>query len=228
MFYMLRYMAVIIILLCTNIICSGCRNNEPAYISGVPEEGIETTVEDAVSTDEDTETTVEDAVSTDEGTDCIGKEEDFPVYVCGAVVNPGVFYFHCGDIKQSALEAAGGFLESAAEGYVNLAQELVKGERVYFPYEDEIEADTLTDVDMGQTGADGIREAASENSGRLDINTATQAELMTLPGIGESKASRIISYREENGPFASIEDIMKIDGIKEGVYSRIKDRIAVY
>ena len=67
----------------------------------------------------------------------------------------------------------------------------------------------------------------SEGEDRININTASRDELMTLNGIGESKASQIISYRETNGLFKKIDDIMNISGIKEGVFSKIKDHIIV-
>ena len=63
--------------------------------------------------------------------------------------------------------------------------------------------------------------------GRININTAGKEQLMTLPGIGESKAERIVEYRESVGKFSSIEDVMKVDGIKEGVYNKIKEQITV-
>ena len=62
---------------------------------------------------------------------------------------------------------------------------------------------------------------------QVNINTASKEELMTLPGIGESKAEKIITYRNENGPFSSIEGIMQISGIKDGMFNKIKDRICV-
>ena len=76
---------------------------------------------------------------------------------------------------------------------------------------------------FGQSG----QNAGSGSDGKLDLNTASREQLMTLPGIGESKADAIIRYREENGSFSSAEDIMNISGIKERVYSQIRDRITV-
>ena len=70
-------------------------------------------------------------------------------------------------------------------------------------------------------------KAVQSSSGKININTAGVKELMTLSGIGEAKASDIISYREEHGPFSDISDIMKIQGIKEGIYHKIKDKITI-
>ncbi|MBO5425594.1 MAG: helix-hairpin-helix domain-containing protein [Lachnospiraceae bacterium] len=135
------------------------------------------------------------------------------VYVCGAVVSPGVYYLPIDAIKQDALEAADGFCEGAATTYVNLAEKIKEGEQIYFPYEEEL--------------VDGYSLLDDEGSGKVNINRATKDELMTLPGIGESKAEAIISYREEHGAFQSIEEITSIPGIKEGIYDNIKDYIVV-
>lgn len=140
--------------------------------------------------------------------------DEVAVYICGAVVNPGVYYVPSGSLKQEALMAAGGFADGAALDYVNLAERVCDGERLYFPYEEEL-----------HSGIDTISDEPDD--GRVNINTADAGELMTLPGIGESKANAIISYREENGAFSSIEEIMNITGIKEGVYNNIKDFIVV-
>ncbi len=139
------------------------------------------------------------------------KQKLVPVYVCGAVSEPGVYYLAETALKEEALALAGGYDLGAAEGYVNLAETVVSGEKIYFPYEDEL------------AQGDGV----NPNSGKVNINTATQEELMTLPGIGASKAQAIIKYREEYGPFQSIEDITNISGIKEGVYNNIKEYIIV-
>ena len=135
------------------------------------------------------------------------------VYVCGAVVSPGVYYLPIDAIKQDALEAADGFCEGAATTYVNLAEKIKEGEQIYFPYEEEL------------SGGYSLLDA--EGSDKVNINRATKDELMTLPGIGESKAEAIISYREEHGAFQSIEEITSIPGIKEGIYDNIKDYIVV-
>ena len=70
-------------------------------------------------------------------------------------------------------------------------------------------------------------ESLPNDDGRINLNTATQEELMTLPGIGEAKAKSILAWREDHGSFEQIEDIMKIEGIKEGVFSKIKDYVKV-
>lgn len=153
------------------------------------------------------------------GTDGLSVEEAYvAVYVCGAVNAPAVYYLDKGALKMDALDAAGGFAEGAATAYVNLAEQVVAGEKIYFPYEEELAEPFLFTEENGKS------EAAD---GKINLNTATISELMTLPGIGESKAAAIIQYREEHGGFKNPEDIKNITGIKDGVYNNIKDFIVV-
>lgn len=131
------------------------------------------------------------------------------VFVCGAVEQPGVYELLEGSRAFEAIQAAGGFSEQAAENEVNQAEILKDEMKLYVP--------TLQDLELQQ-------EAESR---KININKATQADLMTLPGVGEAKANQIIQYREEHGAFQSIEDIMLISGIKEGLFQKIKDYITV-
>lgn len=140
------------------------------------------------------------------------------VYVCGAVVNEGVYYLPAGSIKMDALQAAGGYMEDAASGYVNLAEPAADGEKIYFPFQEETEAFDSAPYET---------EEIPQKQKLVNINTASKEELMTLPGIGESKALAIIKYREENQGFQSTDEIMNINGIKEGVYHNIKDLITI-
>ena len=133
------------------------------------------------------------------------------VYVCGAVKESGVFALPKGSRAIDALNASGGFTEDAQTTYVNLASYVSDGEKLYFPTVDEVEnADT-----------------SLKDDGMVNINTADKTMLMTLPGIGESKAADIISYRESNGDFQTIEDIMNVPGIKESSFVRLKSLIKV-
>ena len=117
----------------------------------------------------------------------------------------------------SAVKAAGGFTEDAAREDINQAEKMKDGQQIYVPSKKEAEESS---AGTGSTNG-------KDSSGKININTAGKEELMTLPGIGESKAGDIIAYREEHGPFSKTEDIMKIQGIKEGIYSKIKDSIAI-
>lgn len=181
------------------LLCTGCAGQNQVYLS---------TTEGTQDTNEVLE--VQSEAET--------EEELLYVYVCGAVGTPGVFSFNEGARVWEAIEAAGGFLEDAREDYWNLAMELSDGQMIYVPRLDE-EAQELNQ----ETGT----LAEGSEDGRININTASKEQLMELPGIGESKAESILSFREENGTFGSVEDIMNVPGIKEAAYSKIKDYIRV-
>lgn len=140
-------------------------------------------------------------------------EPGIAVYVCGQVVCPGVVYLDAGARAVDAVEAAGGFAEEADTEYVNLAAHVSDGEKLYIP-----------DLQEGLM----LREREEELlAGLVNINTADKELLMTLPGIGESKALDIIAYREKQGVFERAEDLMKVSGIKESLFLKVKERIVV-
>ena len=160
------------------------------------------------------------------------------VHICGAVSAPGVYELPAGSRIIDAVEAGGGFLPEADEACCNLAEEIVDGCQIYIMTKTESCADGQTEKKAGiQTSPDSDMQTTDRNvrsnsapaleNGLVNLNTADVAALMTLPGIGESWATAIISYREQHGAFAQIEDIMKISGIKQAAFSKIKDKITV-
>ena len=160
------------------------------------------------------------------------------VHICGAVAAPGVYELPAGSRIIDAVKAGGGFLPEADEACCNLAEAIEDGCQIYIMTKTESCADGRTEKKAGiQTSPDGDLQTTDRNvrgnstsaleSALVNLNTADTAELMTLPGIGESRAKAIISYREQHGAFAQIEDIMKISGIKEAAFSKIKDKITV-
>ena len=140
---------------------------------------------------------------------------DIYVHICGAVINPGVYQVPAGTRVYQALELAGGSSDDAYLSGINLADKLADGQKVYIPAEGE-NAEGILSIDSG-----GVQSVM------ININTASEAELMTLPGIGQSRAKDIINYRVKNGLFESIDDIMKVSGIKEAAFEKIKDLIKV-
>ena len=160
------------------------------------------------------------------------------VHICGAVSAPGVYELPAGSRIIDAVEAGGGFLPEAEEACCNLAEEIVDGCQIYIMTKAESCADGQTEKKAGiQTSPDSDMQTTDRNvrsnsapaleNGLVNLNTADIAALTTLPGIGESRAKAIISYREQHGAFAKIEDIMKISGIKQAAFSKIKDKITV-
>ncbi len=150
------------------------------------------------------------------------------VYICGEVQNPGVYILAEGARLCDAVEAAGGMTDSASRTYWNLARVLDDGEMIYVPTTEEAEQRGQTELySSGENGGQEQSGGGISADGRVNINSATEEQLMTIPGIGEAKAKSIIAYREENGNFASIDDIVNVSGIKDGLFQQIKDYITV-
>ena len=159
-------------------------------------------------------------------------------YVCGAVVNPGVYELKEGSRLDEYIKAAGGFTEEALTTSENLARFVKDGEKIFIPkLTDDIQpaVDGGASNQNGSDGNDGISDRRGSDDGDrisgedelININTASAQLLVTLGGIGEVKAQQIIEYRKANDGFSCIEDIMKVDGIKESVFNKIKDKITV-
>lgn len=142
------------------------------------------------------------------------------IHIVGAVKKPGVYIFDEKPRVIEVVEKAGGFKKGAVKSEINQAEIVEDGTQIVI----RSSGDKKKDSHEEQAKEDDDKQG---DSGLLDINHATKEELMTLTGIGESKAASIISYRETNGKFKKIEDIMNITGIKSGVYEKIKDQIRV-
>lgn len=143
----------------------------------------------------------------------------FVVFVTGRVKNPGVYELKEGSRVIDAIAMAGGYEDDAYDAILNLASLLQDEDMIYVPSFSEIEENDGSNVKVTSVSN------KSSTADLVNINKASKEELMTLPGIGESKAEKIINYRAENGPFSSPEGIMQISGIKDGLFNKIKDRI---
>lgn len=146
-----------------------------------------------------------------------GRRQEIYVHVCGQVQRPGVYRLPVGSRVFEAVEAAGGMCEGAEGSYLNQAEALSDGQQLYVPAAGE-------DI-RAPSGAKAGAEV--KDDGRVDINTAVKEELMTLNGIGEARADSIIKYREEHGGFQSIEELKEVEGIKDGIFNKVKDQIKV-
>lgn len=133
------------------------------------------------------------------------------VYVCGSVNNPGIVCVKQGDRIYQAIELAGGMNKNADVNAVNQADFVKDGQMLYIP----------------EIGENYVSQESLTENGLVNINTADKQMLTTLPGIGEARAESIIKYRDSNGYFAAIEDIMNVAGIKEAAFEKIKDYICV-
>ncbi len=204
--------------------CTGCKKQgeqeeETGIIELEPEEIVAAEQEDTEPTPAPEETG-EDA-------------PDIFVHVCGQVLSPGVYKLEAGSRIFEALEAAGGLTSEAAGEYLNQARILEDGQQVYVPSLQEAEEGSqlwqasAANPDAWKTGSISGGNPDSQADRKINVNQATKEELMTLTGIGEVKAAAIIKYREEHGSFGSIEELKEIDGIKDGVFQKIRDDITV-
>lgn len=142
------------------------------------------------------------------------KPSIFKVDIKGAVSRPGVYEVMEGERVIDVIERAGGFLENADSLQVNLSQRVHDEMVIYVPAQGE-----TIPVATFQPASSGT------NNGKININTASATELQSLPGIGPQKAEAIIHYREENGPFQKVEDLMKVSGIGEKTFEKLKEHI---
>lgn len=154
----------------------------------------------------------------------IEEVKEIIVHIDGEVVNQGLVTLKEGSRISDAISAAGGTTEFADISKVNLAYELKDAQKVYIPsiYDEE-----KTIYIQNDAGTNVIVSDTSSNSSLININTASQTELETLPGIGSSTATKIIDYRTKNGSFKKIEDIMNVTGIGEAKFNNIKDYICI-
>lgn len=233
--------------------CGGCgRRNGPEMLQ-LQESRSDTETEDVVQDNPRLSETLgstektedsrrnENNISEEHGMEQEGEEstQQIFVYVCGAVNSPGVYELKAGSRLYEAIACAGGVREDAAEESINQAQAVSDGERLYIPTDEEVRQGIDAYLQSSLTGVNGSVEAAGADlisaagksgvsaNGKVNINTASREELKTLNGIGDTRAGNILAYRESNGPFGSIEDLMKVEGIKEGVYNKLKDDITV-
>lgn len=209
-----RYLGIVCLITACALLCYGCGDKGTAILIGETKESADVPAEgeqEASRASGQAGTAAQSAASGETASEA--RDTMIRVYVCGAVANPGVVEIPQGSRVEDALEAAGGFGAEAGREAVNLADWVSDGQKLYFPKEGEA-------VEEPQAQADSA-------SGLVNINTADVAALCTLPGIGESRARDIISYREANGGFGACEDIMKVSGIKTAAYEKIKDKITV-
>ena len=207
-----KFLSVLLGTLIVICIC-GCGKNTADYIEA--EESLETDVEELVlEQDTEHETKVEEPSV---------KTSFVYVYICGAVQNAGVYALPEGSRVCDVFELAGGLTNDAAVNYWNQAQVLSDGEMIYVPTQEEAKERNFT-ANMDKMSSQNIDNS---NPNKVNINTASKEQLMTIPGIGEAKANAIIAYRQANGGFSSVEDVKKIEGIKDGVYAKMKEYIVI-
>ena len=232
----------------TALSLSGCSGDEELlYEAATDQARTDTVVTDSHSADPGDAAALSAGSGGAEQGGAAGKDADpasIFIHICGQVKHPGVYELPAGARAYQLLERCGGYTDEACASYLNQAMTLSDGEQIYIPSRQEVEErseGSRTAAAGGGSGAGGnsaggagstgtygpFPGGADEDSGLVNINTADAATLQTITGIGASRAADIISYRESSGGFVTIEDIMKVPGIKQGLFSKIKDRIRV-
>ena len=197
-------------------ILTACRKNDATvYFAS---ENIQADHDEDIShqSTENSDTSVKESSSENED-----QAAEVVVYVCGEVNDPGVYHLPNKSRVCDAIESAGGMTDDAGRDFWNLASEVYDGQMIYVPTKEEVESGSIPKPDTENT------DVSSGDSSKININTASKEELMTLAGIGESKADNIIKYRQENGSFSAVEDLTNVSGIGESIFNKIKDSITV-
>lgn len=210
------FMAIAVIIICAGILALSEKSDTGSliYEESLNDESTDYETEQDLSQDNHTDNSITDTSIEDTSL------SNIYVYVCGSVNAPGVYEFPQGTRIFKAIEVAGGLTDTAKPESINLADVLNDGDKIYIP---DINDETLpSDVNSDNSSLMG-----SASNGLININTASKTELMSIPGIGESKANAIIAYRESTGSFATIEDVMKVNGIKNAAFEKMKDYITV-
>lgn len=174
-----------------------------------------------------------DGKSTQGGIEEPTEEENLIlIHVAGAVKNPSVVEIQEDMRLFEAVEKAGGFLPEADSNYLNLAEKLIDGEKIYIPSKEEtakLEGETISSnaKTASGNGRDNLLKGQNGQQGLININSADATQLETLTGIGPSMAERILNYRNEMGKFKTIDDLKNISGIGEKTFEKFKDNICV-
>lgn len=188
--------------------------------------------------EEDNSTTIEleNNIETQEETD---KEEEYSddrilVHISGAVNKEGIIELKVNSRISDAIDQAEGLREDASIDDINLAYKLEDGMKVHIPTKQEKENIKQTDQEEYVSTSSGVTTVKEETqsvenskNSKVNINTATQTQLETLPGIGPSTAIKILTYRKEKGKFTKIEELKEVSGIGEAKYEKIKEKITV-
>lgn len=240
--------AVIALLAGFFVLCGGCARKNEVQMSGILSEAVYE-AGDTEKSGEKTDAQAGDNSALAEAVDRSGMQENAEmtegmaaesekliyVHVCGAVQHPGVYPMAEGTRVYEAVALAGGFLSEADEQWLNQAAVIGDAQKLYvYSKEETRQMETEPGRESRSGGGDPAQSTAvvddrdtPSSGGIVNLNTASKEDLMMLPGIGEAKAEAILQYRSEHGAFSASEELLQISGIKEGVFSRIKDRITV-
>lgn len=236
-----RGAALALLVAAVNMGMLACGRGEELTLSGTVTQSTQGGREESGSSEEssaaapETQASVTDAAETGQNTDSaaeIGACEparNVVVYLCGAVENAGVYELPEGSRVVDAIRMAGGLTLMADETCVNQARILTDGEQIYIWTEEERSTyQRGGTVTLPETAGESRTSdtTGSAGDGLVNLNTADQEELTTLPGIGAAKAAAIIAYRQEHGGFTAKEELKNVSGIGDATYEKLKNRIA--
>lgn len=170
-------------------------------------------------------------VSIENTTEEVKENNKIIIHISGAVEKEGVLELDANSRISDAIQLAGGLKENACLDDINLAEILEDGIKINIPTKEEVnneEIETNTQTSKNQNVIQDSYKVEQKNTkGKININTASQSELESLPGIGASTANKIIEHRQKNGKFKSIEDIKDVKGIGDSKYNKIKNYIRI-
>ena len=158
-----------------------------------------------------------------------------PVYICGEIMSPGVYYVHSTAIINDVVQMGGGLTLNADHNYLNLASKVVPNQKIYIPKIGEEIDKYLNSYDNKEgtvsqntnTSISGVEPGGQARISMININTATEKELQTLTGIGEVKARAIIEYRMSIGRFKRVDELLNVTGIGDKTLEKIRVFITV-
>lgn len=149
------------------------------------------------------------------------------VFVNGQVAVPEIYTLSFGSMVDDAITAAGGFTVEAHTDIVNLAQPLTDGMQVYVPSRSEVGDQPVPLVSNGLAGESSPGADTPSAGERINLNAAGKSQLESLPGVGPSTAQKILDYREDNGSFGTIEEVMNVSGIGPSKFEQMAPYVTV-
>lgn len=204
---------------------------KPAPVKVVTHSGHETAAGEASQLTSGGSAGSEGSINPGPTTDNLGSSghsnipSEIVVHVAGAVESPGVYKLKEGQRVYEAVEMAGGARHDAAIDSVNLARVLLDGQQIYIPTKTEVSSGGRLSGATGSKGTNG--GSGYQDSFPVNVNTADAALLDAVPGIGPSLAQAIVTYRRENGPFKTVEDLVNVPGIGPKTLSKIAPFVTV-
>jgi competence protein ComEA len=172
-------------------------------------------------------------VYVEEGATLGKSSKQMKVYITGAIAKPGVYSLNEGSRVEDIIKIAGGLLANADTGNINLAETLKDGRKIVIPEKKEIPNTSVVPTGAGAVApaptSTSTSTVSSKNSeGKFNVNTATEEELKTVPGIGDATAKKIIDFREKSGDFSIFEDLKKIGRVGDKTIEKWKEYLDVW